>query len=513
MKTNFVRLIAGILLLLTGSLSWANGCFSGPIHMGAPPEVPQQAACIVYEEGRETLIVQSTMESTGEGDFAWVLPVPAVPESIQEAEPGILECLSWINAPWLVVKETLELPFLLIALVAVTFFSGLIFGRAGGRGVLVLLVLASLCVLLLCSPNYLVARAGGSVPEALLPLAEQIVGNYRTAVLQAKEPEDLQEWLRENGYGELPESGVPIIREYIEEGWVFVTAKLVKQEGETLAPHPLQVTFETDAPVFPMRLTAVAETETLVDLYVISSTPWKAAELDTWARWDSKNGLPSSGKGFKRSRIPRAVLNYPAMVEFLPEEFWMVRLRGTLTPEKMRESDIVLKPAVARDYLIAFTTSDVRLHNFARRTLRLTPFLFLIGAVAFGRREQKGRIGKFVLMLTVGVGVAGLISLFQVLRIPLMEEREVVGTVSGFTRAENVLWSEYRMRETLFADDRKWDPEELRQHILETYRNPIRDRPIREEESPGNFHIVQNKDGEWVLRTFPLDRGYVEVAL
>jgi hypothetical protein len=61
-----------------------------------PPEIPYQRALLLFNDGYETLIVQSKyrMSSSATSEFGWVVPVPAVPD-LASIEPSLAEELFW----------------------------------------------------------------------------------------------------------------------------------------------------------------------------------------------------------------------------------------------------------------------------------------------------------------------------------------------------------------------------------------------------------------------------------
>jgi hypothetical protein len=77
------------------------------------------------------------------------------------------------------------------------------------------------------------------------------------------------EWLQRNGY-QTPKSAEPAIRQYINRGWVFVAnkARVSQSESQLTALHPLAFTFPSSAQVYPTILTAVANGDCAIDLYV-----------------------------------------------------------------------------------------------------------------------------------------------------------------------------------------------------------------------------------------------------
>jgi hypothetical protein len=89
-------------------------------------------------------------------------------------------------------------------------------------------------------------------------LDRRLVGVFETATISSPDPSALEAWLRENGFHVSSNSG-PAIADYVRDGWVFVTAKVHRDQADTQTgtAHPLSFTFPTAKPVYPMRLTGV----------------------------------------------------------------------------------------------------------------------------------------------------------------------------------------------------------------------------------------------------------------
>ncbi len=82
------------------------------------------------------------------------------------------------------------------------------------------------------------------------------VGPYGFDVIGSSDPNALINWLRENKY-RVTEPMEPLINVYVEEGFYFLAMRLLPNE-QADSIQPIQVTYETDTPMIPLRLTAVA---------------------------------------------------------------------------------------------------------------------------------------------------------------------------------------------------------------------------------------------------------------
>ncbi len=82
------------------------------------------------------------------------------------------------------------------------------------------------------------------------------VGPYGFDVVGSEDPDALVTWLRENSY-QVTEAMEPLIDLYVEEQFVFLAMKLRPDKGAQDV-EPVKVTYPSERPMIPLRLTAVA---------------------------------------------------------------------------------------------------------------------------------------------------------------------------------------------------------------------------------------------------------------
>src|SRR5690606_4715326 len=82
------------------------------------------------------------------------------------------------------------------------------------------------------------------------------VGPFGFDVIGSEDPAALITWLHTNGYT-VEEQMEPLINLYVEEKFVFLAMKLLP-ESAVQDIEPIKVTYPTDKPMIPLRLTAVA---------------------------------------------------------------------------------------------------------------------------------------------------------------------------------------------------------------------------------------------------------------
>jgi hypothetical protein len=98
--------------------------------------------------------------------------------------------------------------------------------------------------------------AAGGVDEGVEVVAEDEVGPYDYAVLKSDDAQALWDWLDENGFDQ-PESSVPLIAHYVDQGMLFLALKL-KQDAGAGDIQPITLTMDENAPCVPLVLTQIA---------------------------------------------------------------------------------------------------------------------------------------------------------------------------------------------------------------------------------------------------------------
>lgn len=96
------------------------------------------------------------------------------------------------------------------------------------------------------------------------------IGPYEVAQLAGTDATAVTEWLGDNDFT-LPDALGGALGPYLAEGWLIVAVRLAPTSG-SLADGlpPMRLAFETDTPVYPMRLSATAEGRQPLRLYVLA---------------------------------------------------------------------------------------------------------------------------------------------------------------------------------------------------------------------------------------------------
>ena len=211
-----VRIFALFSLLLFFMLAGVTSACGGFFCTNVP--IDQNAERIIFTvngDGTMTAIVGIGYEGNAE-DFSWVVPVPSPPE-LDVADTTSLDNLQQLSTPNFIEPDL---------------FPCHIFADFPGMG------------------------GGGG-----LFIEKGNVGPYDYVIIGGRDVEELVTWLRDNSYRVEPEME-PIIAQYVEEGMLFLAMKL-SQESEVGDIQPIVMTYKSEQPMIPLRLTAIAATDNM----------------------------------------------------------------------------------------------------------------------------------------------------------------------------------------------------------------------------------------------------------
>ena len=224
-------LCAAFLCLLLGAPA-ARAC-GGFFCTTFPMNQAAENILFIQGEGTVTTHVQILYSGTA-SDFAWILPVPSVPE-LAVSHNQIFTQLNFATQP----------------------FFQLNFEEQEDCGF---------------PPVFLRSDDGIAIAESgeVEVVAREQVGPYDTVVITSEDPQAVVDWLVDNDY-QLGDLGVPLLTPYVEGGFYFLALKLAA-ESEVGDLQPIAMTYAAATPGIPIRLTAVA---TEPDLGVLA---WVLAE-------------------------------------------------------------------------------------------------------------------------------------------------------------------------------------------------------------------------------------------
>lgn len=260
----------------------------------------------------EHLILSVSWQGDAE-DFAWVVPVPNIPE-ITVTNPQLF----WELSAFTAIKTP---------------------GNGGGVS----------CY----------GGAGGPPGGGVDVIEEEVVGPYATAIISATNATALTDWLNANGYT-FPEDGEEIISEYIEKEWYFVATRINAVDNDTGyalaagAIEPMVLSFASDQIVYPLRissLSATSATSPEVLLYVLTDhvmVPEQYPLYIGYGNWTENAFTLEYGDNVSIKELFE--YNYDILLELLftyfpihsiSDEFYVTKLRGSISADQMVDIDLV----------------------------------------------------------------------------------------------------------------------------------------------------------------------------
>ncbi len=364
---------------LSAGLAHADGMKLATVAIKKLPSIPVQQAVIRFKDGEERMTVYSSLDGEG-SEFAWILPVPASPTKLEAVSPGFVRTLSRALQP----KIVTDLPFpmlisnifLLAILVPITAFVLLL--RAPREPDMVFVVFCLFVVVVAYSFLGVLAGMTRGVQDEAVSLRsngvnveqEAQIGHYDVSVLDATTPDALNSWLEENGFQHVPEEGRAIVADYVDEGWRFVAAKLSRSGGGYGRPHPIEVTFPSDAPIYPMRLTALSGSELYLELMVIADKRARHTLLETDICDQFAQGVATGYEVYRASHASVSEIEkpplytgtfglkmgHPGAISRMWDGCTVTKLTGTLTPGDMSEDFEIALSSPKRRRPVFFST-------------------------------------------------------------------------------------------------------------------------------------------------------------
>jgi len=538
--------LAALFLMASAPCALADGCFFPEKTCSKLPAIPSQRALVVHRLGIERLIVESSFDGEGR-DFGWIVPVPEKPLDIQAVNAGFLETLSLCAQPKIVSDRKKEKDFwLCIAAVTTIWLLVIIIVQPSSTVASVSLGVAITCTCMACSGFVSLRgqqRSAVTVSSAGIRVERQsTVGNYQISVLDADSAESLNTWLRGSGLREIPAEGAPIVEAYIKKKWHFITARLTREGSGLSKPHPLEIGFLTDSPVYPIRMTSLAGSPVRLELYVISGQRAKVRPLtmEFCDYYESKSineshdakwrGLSTGGRDrvIFRARETGQEIGHPRVSSYLWNGAVLTRCTGTLSPKQMSGSDlnIALEPylPLQKQYYSKTGAKDTAV------LFSLWLWSIVVPAVIFVfYGNLRGAENPVVFFSRIVVP-----SLLLCLLIPVLGPAVIptVKTENLGDRSTSQLYTDclkYSVESALSENRKDFEkmseaelPKWFITHLDSYYRemspgrqplrNYITNREFTEEDSPGNFTILSDKRGI-VFRTYTSTAIPIDVVL
>ena len=255
--------MAGVVLTVTAAAAPAYACGCGAIApaAGTTAEITSESAIISHKDGVETIVLSLGVDSAT-ASAGLIVPTPTA-ATVGAGDPALFDALHEQTVP----RERI-----------VDDWWG----------------------------NKVNPVAGDPAP---LVVSRVQIGPLEATTLAATDTDGLGAWLRDNGY-EVPGETASQLQQYVDKRWQFVAVKLAADAagGATLAGPlaPIQISFPTDAMVYPLGMAKAAASEQSLRLNVFgdnrvgvarygTTDPLNAAVRTVWAGPVSESALTPLG--------------------------------------------------------------------------------------------------------------------------------------------------------------------------------------------------------------------------
>jgi Uncharacterized protein conserved in bacteria (DUF2330) len=415
------RFLAMLVVLLGMSRAMADGgAFKRLIEDPKAATMPDQAAVIAFDQGVETLAIQTRFEGNA-SEFAWVVPLPSVPE-VSACQPGVFRVLPALFPRRVITDRNIPpLWFVSLWLVA-TMIVGLRC-KAWWSRILVTLMMLVAFVIVFAPAMGKARESAGSPREGSLQVSSEMVGDFEVTTLSSGKADEVISWLASHEFS-VTDAARAAITSYATEGWCFVASRANRSPQPsadgTITPHPLIYRFKTATPVYPMRLTGANNTGPLsVTLYVFgpgtASIPgWHlrrsaACELiePTEGEWPSRFPSPSIRVSYEplRALLPKGVAQGTCLMRTLQPFEMREDVRVGFLPCETRQEEIYTSQAVVAYGLNLAGGAFLVLSIVAMMLKALSPTRRLTPLLAAGFAASSLIGGLYAAMLPSGVAL------------------------------------------------------------------------------------------------------------
>ncbi|MEU6074056.1 DUF2330 domain-containing protein [Micromonospora sp. NPDC047074] len=177
------------------------------------------------------------------------------------------------------------------------------------------------------------------------------IGPYEVAQLAGTDATAVTRWLGDNDFT-LPVALEGALGPYLAEGWLVVAVRLAPTSGSLSAGlPPMRLVFETDTPVYPMRLSATAENRQQLRLYVLAD---HRMDVSSPAPQGSVPELTFAGE-------VKPDPQYPTLSKALVGPRFLTRYDGEFNPAQITDDIRITRSATDEPHrAVVFVTEYVR---------------------------------------------------------------------------------------------------------------------------------------------------------
>ena len=489
------------------------------------PDIPHQRALIKYRNGIESLVVQSTADGKAER-FGWLLPVPAVPQRLEIITPGLLETIALQMSPAVIgSKNVMKDP--IGVWIALFYFVGLIslaIASKKHRFAFIIVFFISLALAFFFGSILGSYRSPGMARFNVEVIETQTLGSYDVTVLRANTEEDLNRWLAENQYRTMGSMGLSVARQYIQDGWVFVAARLKKPTAGAATPHPLLIEFPAATPVYPMRLTALPASDLYLQLFILAEE--EAVPLDVPLRKiaafrfyskskitdDSRTVQAHEGYQGEGNRAPQ--IAHPDAFRLMWNNCVLARFDGRISPSQMK-ADLYFdfqNFSPYRTTIYSYRGALVYAGLLALKVLLVAMPVLALLYRRFVVQEEKSGTRRFLFCCLCAIVLCSTIFGAAYVWVGPKTKANELPHLSALKNMYNILHAfaaDYDNIKPPAGRDLETYIEQKVRESLSLKVNPFTGEPLKIGHGPGDFWIMI-EDGEFVGFTFYWADGFAE---
>ncbi len=294
-----------------------------------------QIAFINYDSVTRTEHLHILPKFVGDArDFAWIVPVPSLPE-LSESSIDLFRNCSSLTAPvWKYREDGMS-----------------------------------------CNQKFATPTADGGNDADVDIHESQLVGDFQTMIISASDASALTDSLTSWGFlhEDNQEDVLPIFEDYVARAWYFVTMKIDSTAfppeygrsdpyypGYYWGIDPIHLTFESDEIIYPMKISAVSSAEvTNVVIYVAADN-----------RIDFTGATTTYANRISASELRAIRERYSHIGAQLADGDFLTRLERAFSPAEMDE-----------DLTLTAAASNSEFHQITYSKLPLGLILLLLGTL------------------------------------------------------------------------------------------------------------------------------------
>jgi len=348
-------LLTALACLLAGPALWACAPVPPP---GQHVAIAEESAIILWDAASKTQhFIRRASFQTAAQDFGFLVPTPGKPE-LDEASDEAFKTLERLTAPQ-VTTMTQRLP-------------------RGARAA---------------------PMAAAPMPNSVRVLDSKRVAGYDAVVLEADNPEALNQWLKQHGYASRP-ALTRWLEPYVKAQWKITAFKIAKDAKKEpgVATAAVRMTFQTDRPFFPYRepddqheAAKGPSNSRLLRVYFLSAdrtagTLGKAGEWPGRVVWANQLAAPQREQVLQLLKLPD---------QTPPASWWLTEFEDHAAPRpgtddvvfspSENQSPLARPPIINYQYVYADSLEDDPFGYYLMAGLAVLLLLALAGVIIFWR--------------------------------------------------------------------------------------------------------------------------------